>query len=121
MKTRKKTNDGEYTARAIARHVRISPQKLRLVMNLIRGKQVETALQILAFNPRKGARIAEKLLKSAISNAREKANVDVDKLWVSGGYVDEGAIMKRVMPRAQGRADVLSKRSAHLSLFVAER
>lgn len=107
--------------RASLRHVRISPRKARLVVNLIKGKHVEEALQILRFAPKKGAKLASKLLLSAISNAKESGKVDVDKLWVRGGFVSMGRTIKRFMPRAQGRATPIKKRSAHITLLVGER
>lgn len=108
------------SARATLRHVRISPRKVRLVVELIKGKQVEPALQILQHTPKKAARITEKLLKSAIANARENEGADVDKLWVTQGWVDMGKTMKRFIPRAQGRATPLRKRSSHITLVVGE-
>lgn len=108
-------------AKATLRSARVSPQKARLVIDLIRGKQVEPALQILKYSPKKVARFAEKLLQSAIANAREKAGVDVDNLWVTGAQVDAGKSLKRIMPRAQGRADAIVKRTSHITIFVGER
>jgi len=103
------------------RHVRLAPQKARLVVNLIKGKQVEPALQILQFSPKKGAALTLKLLKSAISNAREHKGLDVDKLWITGGWVDMGRTMKRWIPRAQGRATELLHRSSHIHLELREK
>ena len=108
-------------ASATIRQVRISPQKLRLIVDLIRGKQVEPALQILKYSPTKGAKIAHKLLSSAIANARENAGADVDKLWVMRGTVDTAKTLKRYMPRAHGRADMLSKRSSHMTLTLGAK
>lgn len=108
-------------ATATVRHVRISPQKLRLVINLIRGKQVDSALQILQFSPKKGSRIAMKLLQSAIANAKDKAGADVDNLWIKGGYVDMGRTIKRIMARAQGRADQIHKKSSHMTIVLGEK
>lgn len=119
--TKKNTQGPAYVAKASLRHVRISPQKARLIINLIRGKQVEPALQILQYSPKKGAALASKLLKSAIANAREGSGADVDRLWVTGGYVDAGRIMKRYMPRAQGRANLIMKRSSHITILVGEK
>ena len=120
MATKRKMQMKE-VARASVKHVRISPQKLRLIVDLIRGKQIEPALQILQYSGKKGARIAGKLLKSAIANAKEKGGVDVDTLWVAAGYVDTGRTMKRIMARAQGRADRVHKRSSHITLVVGEK
>ena len=115
------TNSQQHLGQATLRHIRVSPQKARLVLELIKGKQVEPALQILRYSPKKVARFTEKLLKSAIANARELRGADVDKLWVTGGYVDAGRSLKRIMPRAQGRADTIIKRSSHITVFVGER
>lgn len=99
---------------------RLSPQKARLVANQIRGKHVEEALQILSFSPNKGARIMRKVLESAIANAEETKGADVDDLSVSIVYVDEGLTMKRLRPRAKGRADRILKRTCHITLKVAD-
>ncbi len=108
-------------ARASVKHVRISPQKLRLVVDMIRGMQIEPALQVLQFSSNKGAAMALKLLKSAVANAKEKGGIDVDALWVSAIFVDAGRTMKRIMPRAQGRADQIHKRSSHMTVVVGEK
>lgn len=102
-------------------HVRLSPQKARLVVNLIKGKQVEPAIQILQFSPKKGAALTLKLLKSAISNAKEHKGLDVDKLWITAGWVDMGRTLKRWIPRAQGRATELLHRSSHIHLELSEK
>jgi large subunit ribosomal protein L22 len=106
---------------ATVRHVRIAPQKARLVLDLIRGKQVEPALQVLRFSPKKGARIVSKLLHAAMIQAKEVAGADVDKLWVTGGWVDMGRTIKRYMPRARGSAAPIRKRSAHITVVLGER
>ncbi len=111
---------GEIT-RATVKHVRMSPRKARLVIDLIRGKQVEPAMQILRFSPKKGARIAIKLLESAVANAREQARADVDKLWVTQGWVDAGRTLKRYMPAAHGRATPVRKRSSHMTIVLGEK
>jgi large subunit ribosomal protein L22 len=112
---------GEAFASATLRHVRISPQKVRLVLGLIRGKEVDRALDILRFAPKKGAEIVSKLLKSAVSNAREKGSVDVDELLVSACWADPGRTMKRYMPRARGMATPILKRSSHITLVLGAR
>lgn len=111
----------QYVAKATLRHVRIAPRKARLMINMIKGKQVEPALQILQFSPKKSARLTMKLLKSAIANAKEVAGADVDKLWVTGGFVDMGRRLKRIMPRAQGRAMGVEKDSSHITIYLGER
>ncbi len=98
----------------------ISAQKVRLVADQIRGRGVENALDILAFNPQKGAAIVRKLLNSAIANAEHNEGADVDELKVSTIFVDEGTTMKRLMPRAKGRADRILKRSCHITIKVAD-
>lgn len=120
-KKRKDSNIATETARATARHVRISPRKARLVIELVKGRHVEEALKILRFTPKKGARITEKLLQSAIANARETKGADVDRLWVTGGSVGMGRTLKRFMPRAQGRATPIKKSSSHITIVLGER
>ena len=99
---------------------RLSAQKARLVADQVRGKPVEEALNILTFSPRKGAGIIKKLLDSAIANAEHNEGADVDDLRVSTIFVDEGVTMKRIKPRAKGRADRILKRSCHITVKVAE-
>lgn len=111
----------EKGAVATLRHVRIAPQKAELALGLIKGKQVEPAIQILQFNPKKGARLILKLLHSAVTQAREVKGADVDKLWVTGGWVGMGRTIKRYMPRARGSASEIRKRSSHITLVVEER
>jgi len=99
---------------------RLSAQKARLVADQIRGKAVEEALLVLTYSPKKGAAIIEKVLKSAIANAEHNEGADVDELKVSTIMVDEGMTMKRIMPRAKGRADRILKRSCHITITVAD-
>ena len=106
--------------RASLRGVRLSAQKGRLVADLVRGKQVGQALNILAFSPKKGAGIVKKVLESAIANAEHNNGADVDELKVSTIFVDEGISLKRIMPRAKGRADRITKRTCHITVKVAE-
>ncbi len=108
-------------ARAVTRHVRISPQKARLVANLIRGKQVEEALAILRFTPKKAARILDKTLRAAIANAADTQNVNPDALYVKLTYVDGGTTLKRFIPRAHGRATPVRKRTSHFTVVVDEK
>ncbi len=108
-------------ARAIARYVRISPKKVQQVINLIRNKSVNEALLKLRFLPKKAAKIVEKVLKSAIANAENNFNMDVDKLYVHRIFVDQGPMMKRIRPRAMGRAYLIRKRTSHITVVVKER
>ena len=98
----------------------ISAQKARLVADQVRGKQVEEALQLLTFSTRKGAAIIRKLLNSAIANAEHNEGADVDELKVAKICVDEGRTLKRIRPRAKGRADRILKRSCHITIQVAD-
>lgn len=99
---------------------RLSAQKARLVADQIRGKAVEEALLLLTYSPKKGAAIIKKVLNSAIANAEHNEGADVDELKVSTIMVDEGMTMKRIMPRAKGRADRILKRSCHITITVAD-
>lgn len=99
----------------------LSAQKARLVADQIRGKSVEDALDLLTFSNRKGAAIVKKVLESAIANAEHNEGADVDELTVSTIFVDEGTTMKRIMPRAKGRADRIFKRTCHITVKVADQ
>ncbi len=107
--------------RAKTRFQRISPQKVRLVVDQIRGKEVEVALNILKFTPKRSAALVAKLLRSAIANAENTQSVDVDRLYVKQVKVDEGGMWKRFMPRAQGRATRVRKRLSHVTVVIDER
>jgi large subunit ribosomal protein L22 len=100
---------------------KISAQKARLVADQIRGKDVGEALNILNFSTKKGAHLVRKLLESAIANAEHNEAADVDELSVSKIMVDEGMTMKRIRPRAKGRADRILKRTCHITLAVADK
>ena len=97
----------------------LAAQKARLVADQIRGKSVEEALLLLDYSPKKGALLIKKVLNSAIANAEHNEGADVDELKVSTICVDEGTTMKRIMPRAKGRADRILKRSCHITVTVA--
>jgi large subunit ribosomal protein L22 len=99
----------------------MSAQKARLVADQIRGKGVEEALNLLTFSPKKAAALIKKTLESAIANAEHNEGLDVDELRVATVFVDEGSTMKRIMPRAKGRADRILKRSCHITVMVAEK
>jgi large subunit ribosomal protein L22 len=107
-------------ARAITRFVRLSPRKVRLVVDQIRGKGVEEALNILKFVPKRSAGIVAKTLRTAVANAENTQSVDVDRLYVKQAMVDEAGMWKRFMPRAQGRATRIRKRLSHIMIIVDE-
>lgn len=98
-------------AKAIARTVRIAPRKVRLVVDLIRGKQVGEAVAILRHTPKAASPVVEKVLKSAVANAEHNYDLDINSLVVSEVFVDEGPTLKRFRPRAQGRASAINKRT----------
>src|SRR3990172_977803 len=104
--------------RAVSRHLRVAPRKVRGVADLIRGKKVGDALMILDFVQKKGARLLAKTLKSVIANAENQQRVDIDRLYVRSVMVDGGATIKRSLPRAHGRATPLRKRTSHISIVV---
>jgi large subunit ribosomal protein L22 len=106
---------------ARTRFVRISPQKLRLVCALIRGKSLEQAVAVLRFTPKRGARILSKTLLAAVANARNQQNVDEDRLFVKRVVADAGPTWKRSMPRAHMRVTPILKRTSHLTVVVDER
>lgn len=111
-------------ARAVNRYVNSSPRKMRLVVDLIRGKSVSEALTILHFSPKHAAKTAEKVLRSAISNLQNKdeaGRTDVDTLFVKEVFVDGGPGMKRMLPAPMGRAYRIVKRSNHVTIVVAQR
>jgi large subunit ribosomal protein L22 len=107
-------------SKAIAKYIRISPTKARLVADLIRGKRVDDALTLLKFVPKKGARLMSKVLHSALTNAEQNPSVDVDTLYVKKIFVDGGPTMKRWRPRAMGRANRILKRSSHITVILDE-
>jgi large subunit ribosomal protein L22 len=108
-------------ARATSRFARLTAQKARLVVDMIRGKPVEAALGILEYTPKRAARVVAKTLRSAVANAEHGQRVDVDALYVKRVWVDEGPTGKRFMPRAHGRATPIFKRSSHITVIVDER
>ena len=107
-------------ARAVAKYVRISPRKVRLIIDQLRGKRVEEALNLLNFAPQKSAFIVKKLISSAVANAEENTEIDVDTLFVKSIYADEGPTLKRFRPRAMGRATRIRKRTSHITVILEE-
>lgn len=105
---------------AIAKGLRISPQKARLIVDMVRGKPVADALNILEYTPKKGARLVRKVIESAIANAENNLGADVDELKVCEIYVGEGMKMKRIQPRAKGRAYRIVKRTSHITVGVTD-
>lgn len=108
-------------AKAIARYVRISPRKVRQVVDLIRGKKVNDALAILQFTPKGATEPVTKVLQSAVANAGHNYEMDTDILFVKEVFVDEGPTLKRIKPRAMGRADQIRKRTSHITVVVGEK
>jgi large subunit ribosomal protein L22 len=108
-------------AKAYLNHVRISPRKVQIVLDLIRGKDTATALAILKHTPKAASEPLYKLLKSAMANADHNFNMDVNNLYVKTCFVSPGPTLKRIMPRAQGRAFRILKRTSHITLSVAEK
>ena len=108
-------------AKAYLRNVRIAPRKVQLVLDLIRGKDTATAMAILKHTPKAACEYLEKLLKSAVANADHNFSMDVNNLYVAESYVCPGPIMKRIRPRAQGRAFHVFKRTSHITLVLKEK
>ena len=108
-------------AKAVAKNVRIAPRKVRVVMNLIRGKKVADAIAILKFTPKVGSEAIDKVLKSAVANAENNFDMNVDNLYVSSCFVDQGPTMKRIHPRSRGQAFKILKRSSHITVAVEEK
>lgn len=108
-------------AKAVAKSVRIAPRKVRLVVDLIRGKKVGEAIAILRLTQRGASPVVEKVLNSAIANAEHNYELDAESLVISEAFVDEGATMKRFRPRAQGRASKINKRTSHITVVVTEK
>ncbi len=119
------TTDEVMEARAQVRHLRVTPQKARRIIDLIRGKKATDAVAVLQFAPQAAAEPVRKVLESAIANARVKADAvaaafDERDLVISAAYVDEGPTMKRFRPRAQGRAARINKRTSHITVIVTQ-
>ena len=108
-------------ARAIAKYIRMSPIKVGVVLNLIKGKSVKEASAILQYTPREAAVVINKVLNSAVANAENNFALDTDKLYVSEAYVGQGPTLKRFRPHAQGRAFRILKKTSHITISVKER
>ena len=105
---------------AVLKFVRLSPYKGRLVADMVRGKKVDEAINILKFSNQRAAGIIKKVLDSAIANAENNDGADIDELKVSEILIDQGPVMKRIMPRAKGRADRILKRTSHITVRVSD-
>lgn len=105
---------------ATHKRARSSPQKIRLVADMIRGKKVSKAIEILEHTNKKAAKLIKKVIESAISNAEHNNNIDIDDLKITKIFIDQGPSMKRILPRAKGRADHILKRTSHITVIVSE-
>jgi large subunit ribosomal protein L22 len=108
-------------AKAYAKYIRMSPRKINVVLKLIRGKNVGEAMSILKLTPRASAPVIEKLLKSAMANAENNNKMDINKLYISETFANNGPMLKRFRPHAQGRAFRIRKKSSHITMVVKER
>ncbi len=106
---------------AKAKYVRIAPRKVRLVIDMVRGKSVTEALHILGLVKRAASPAIAKVIRSAVANAEHNKEMDVDNLVIKSAYVDEGPTMRRFMPRAMGRATIIRKRTSHITVVVAQK
>ena len=107
--------------KATAKYIRIAPRKVRIVMNLVRGKSVADALAILKFTPKVGADAVEKVLRSAVANAENNFDMDVDRLFISSAFVDQGPTLTRIHPRSRGQAFKILKHTSHITVAVNEK
>lgn len=108
-------------SKSMIRYARVTPRKARRVVDLIRGKRAGEAMLSLRFMPYRAAKLVEKVLKSAMANAQQKKNIDPETLLISKAFVDQGPTMKRMMPRAMGRANIIKKRTSHITLHLSEK
>ena len=107
-------------SKAVARTVRIAPRKVRLIADLVRGTEVGEAISILKLTNKRSSPVVEKLVKSAVANAEHNYDMDIDNLYISEIFADEGPTLKRFRPRAQGRASKINKRTSHITVVVKE-
>lgn len=108
-------------AKAIAKTVRIAPRKARLVIDLVRGLDIQEAQAVLMYTPKAASPVILKLINSAAANAEHNYQMDTSKLYVKEAYVNEGITMKRLLPRAKGQGDIIKKRTSHITVVLAER
>ncbi|MBI4688448.1 MAG: 50S ribosomal protein L22 [Nitrospirae bacterium] len=107
-------------SKAILKHERVSPRKVKRIMDIVRGKRAGEAMISLKFLPHSSAKIIAKVLRSAMANAEQKKVADPDSMKVSGLFVNQGPVMKRVMSRAMGRANIIKKRTSHITVVLEE-
>jgi large subunit ribosomal protein L22 len=107
-------------SKAILKYARITPRKARRVVDLVRNKNAGDAIVFLRYMPYRGARFVEKLLKSAMANAEQKKAVNPEEMKIIQAFVDQGPVMKRVEPRSMGRANIIRKRTSHITLVLSE-
>jgi len=119
-KAQRREENRDRRPRAIAKYVRISPRKVKIVIDLIRGKNVEEAISILRYTPKAASPVVEKLLNSAIANAENNLGLNRDDLYVAEIYANQGPTLKRIHPRAQGRAYSILKRTSHITVILDE-
>ena len=120
-KALRRRENADRRPRAIARYIRISSRKVKVVLDLIRGKSVNEALGILMYTPKAAAEPVLKLLKSAIANAENNMNLSADDLYVAEVFADQGPTLKRFRPRAQGRASRIRKRTSHITIILDQK
>ncbi len=108
-------------AKATGRYIRVSPQKARLVVDMIRGKKVDEAITILSLCKKRVAPVILKLLRSAVANAENAGSVDVDNLYIKKAFVDQGPTWKKLFPRAMGRANIMRRKTSHITIILDER
>ncbi len=121
IKRERNANNRDTRPKAKVSFARVSPTKATQVLDTVKGKDVATALGILAYTPRKGARVIEKLLKSAIANAENNNSLDPSTLYIEECFANKGPTMKRIRPRAQGRAFRIEKKTSHITIILNER
>jgi len=119
-KEKREQGIGKDEGRAILRYIRISPRKVRIVLNLVRNKRIGEAIGILKNTPKAASPIILKLLNSAIANAVNNNGLDVDNLYIKEAYANQGPTLKRIRPRAQGRANRINKRTSHITIVEKE-
>jgi large subunit ribosomal protein L22 len=121
MRKKENSMDTRRIASAKVKYVRIAPRKVRLIIDMIRGKNVDEAETLLNFSIKRAVRPVQKLLNQLVANAKQNENVDIDNLYISKAIVDEGPTLRRYKPRAMGRATRINKRTSHIYLEAAER